>query len=111
MKMFHLSAEILSILFAYWYVDINLVAFNLTLMIIVQTKIVVVGLEMTGSFLDVSIVFLVGVNPAGLQKKNYNLLSYFPLKLHESRVNMNYNCFEIVDFFGKSYVISHSRCA
>lgn len=38
-------------------------------MIIVQTKIVVVGLEMTGSFLDVSIVILVGVNPAGLQKK------------------------------------------
>ena len=35
-------------------------------MIIVQTKIVVVGLEMTGSFLDVSIV--VGVNPAGPQK-------------------------------------------
>ena len=50
----------------YLYVDINLVAFNLTLMIIVQTKIVVVGLEMTGSFLDVSIVILVGVNPAGL---------------------------------------------
>lgn len=67
MKMFHLSAEILSIFFAYvLYVDINLVAFNLTLMIIVQTKIVVVGLEMTGSFLDVSIVILVGVNPAGL---------------------------------------------
>lgn len=53
----------------YVHVDINMVAFNLTLMIIVQTKIVVVGLEMTGSFLDVSIVFLVGVNPAGLQKK------------------------------------------
>ena len=69
MKMFHLSAEILSIFFAYLYVDISLVAFNLTLMIIVQTKIVVVGLEMTGSFLDVSIVILVGVNPAGLQKK------------------------------------------
>ena len=55
--------------FTYLYVDINLVVFNLTLMIIVQTKIVVVGLEMTGSFLDVSIVILIVVNPAGLQKK------------------------------------------